>query len=130
MTSGSPVIGTPIAIGLVPKMGSVVPCGATYSGDWLIATPIKPWRAMPSTQYLHIHLYWCRAVADHSHLAQSSLKLKSAACRRLLCKLGGPDAHLWWCRGMRREQQDSTTEASSPPTSDQWCVLTCGSLSR
>ena len=42
MTSGCPAVGTPTATGFVPKMGSVLPCGATYSGDWLMAMPIKP----------------------------------------------------------------------------------------
>ena len=42
MTSGCPAVGTPTAIGFVPKMGSVLPCGATYSGDWLMAMPIRP----------------------------------------------------------------------------------------
>ncbi len=56
MMRGSSAVGTATAIGLVPKMASVVPCGATYSGDWLMATPISPWRAMASTQYLRMQL--------------------------------------------------------------------------
>ena len=71
MIRKSSAVGTPTAIGLVPKMGSVVPCGATYSGDWLMATPISPWRAIASTQYLHIPLSEGQAYGRPFLLVQS-----------------------------------------------------------
>lgn len=42
-----------MAKGLVPKIGSVAPCGVTYSGDWDRTIPIRPCSASCFAQYLH-----------------------------------------------------------------------------
>ena len=56
MTRGPSAAGMPTAMGLVPKIGSEDPCGATYSGDWHSTSPIKPCPAICSAQYLHAGL--------------------------------------------------------------------------
>lgn len=45
-------LGTPMAKGLVPKIGSVAPWGVTYSGDWDRTIPISPCSASCLAQYL------------------------------------------------------------------------------
>ena len=52
MTRGPCAIGTPTAMGLVPKTASEEPCGATYSGHCDSTMPIKPSLASWRAQYL------------------------------------------------------------------------------
>jgi len=49
ITSGSPSIGKPKAIGLVPSAGFVPPGGATIGGAATVWMPIRPARAAIST---------------------------------------------------------------------------------
>lgn len=43
-------MGMPMAIGLVPNIGSNDPWGATYSGHWDMTIPIKPFCAIDFAQ--------------------------------------------------------------------------------
>jgi hypothetical protein len=49
MTSGSPSIGKPNAIGLVPRAALAPPSGATRGGAATVWMPIRPARATIST---------------------------------------------------------------------------------
>jgi len=49
ITSGSPSIGKPKAIGLVPSAGLAPPGGATMGGAATVWMPIRPARAAIST---------------------------------------------------------------------------------
>ena len=51
-------VGMPIAMGFVPNMASVAPCGATYSGDCAITKPINPLLAIFSAKYLSQKRYY------------------------------------------------------------------------
>ena len=52
MTRGPCAVGTPTAMGLVPKTASEEPCGATYSGHCESTMPIRPSLASWRAQYL------------------------------------------------------------------------------
>lgn len=52
ITRGPRAVGTPTAMGLVPKTASEEPCGATYSGHCDSTMPMKPSLASWRAQYL------------------------------------------------------------------------------